>query len=202
MSCPLGRCWMAYRRPRRCVRGSGRAPAGPAGIAVGSLLILQAGPSLGRTSEPCRRGGCGACSRSSPHLSSNRFLNLQPTAAPGNVARCTQGGRGRGPALTRWLGYCSGQAHEEASFLGEAGHDAGRQCVHGDRQMVRRSEAFKAPQKGLPAGKHLRFFRVVTADTDVLRALSDLSYKKHQGDIIVRCEVRASSLGLFHLYFL
>lgn len=81
--------------------------------------------------------------------------------------------------LPRWLGHCSGQAHGEASFLGEAGHDVGWQCVRGDWQTVRKSspEVSKALQKGLTAGKHLRLFRVVTADEDVLRALSDLSYR-------------------------
>lgn len=68
--------------------------------------------------------------------------------------------------------------------------------------MVCRSEASKAPKKGLTAGKHLRLFRVVTADKDVLRALSDLSYKKHRADVIVRREVRASLPGFFHLCFL
>lgn len=120
------------------------------GLPINSAGRAFSGPN--KQAVPCR-GGCGACSRSSPHLSSNRFLNPQPTAAPGNVAHCTRGW-GRGPALTRWLGYCSGQAHEEASFLGEAGHDSGQQCVHSDQQMVHRSEVFKAPQKGLTASKH------------------------------------------------
>lgn len=74
--------------------------------------------------------------------------------------------------------------------------------MRGDRQMVRRSEAFKAQQQGLKAGKRLSLFRVVTADTDVLRALNGLCYKKQQGNVTVRCEVRASLLGFFHLCFL
>lgn len=77
---PCPRLRQGARGPRRhrCglpINSAGRAFSGPNERAV-----------------PCR-GACGACSRSSAHLSSNQFLNPQPRAAPGNVAHCTQEGR-------------------------------------------------------------------------------------------------------------
>lgn len=143
---------------------------------------------------PCR-GACGACSRSSARLSS---LISKP-AAQGRPEECgtlPQEGAGKGPGTPRWLGHCSGQAHgKPASWERLATAWDGNVFEVTSKRSVK-ARCPRPCRENWPAGKHLRLFRVVTADEDVLRALSDLSYKKHQADVIVRREVRASLPGL------